>query len=232
MRLFCFPYAGAGSLVFRTWPQALPPQVEVISLLYPGRESRLRVPPLTSLPALVSAIATEMQPWLDRPFALFGHSLGGLIAFELARELRRRQAPLPLHLFVSGRRAAHVPEALPPIAPLPDPAFIAAIQQRYNGIPKVILEDAELMELFLPVLRADFTLLETYAYQPEPAFHFPISAFVGAQDPLTRPAEAAAWQAHTHQPVALHTFPGDHFYIQPQRLPLLQSISQALAVSI
>ena len=111
-RLFCFPYAGAGSMVYSSWPDGLPDHVEVISLLYPGRESCLRVSPFISMHPMINVLVEEIIPKLDRPFAFFGHSMGGLIAFELARELRRRQCSLPTHLFISSRRAPHLPSPL------------------------------------------------------------------------------------------------------------------------
>jgi medium-chain acyl-[acyl-carrier-protein] hydrolase len=227
LRMFCFPYAGAGSIVYRTWPDGLPSQIEVVSILYPGRESRLRVPPFNSMKPLIDALAAEMLPLLDRPFAFYGHSLGGLIAFELARELRRCQNPLPSHLFISSRRAPHLPDPLPHIAELRNDEFALAIQQRYNGIPKAIQQDPELLDIFLPILKADFSVLETYEYIQEPAFKFGISTYIGIQDTIVTLEDITAWQAHTYLPISIQSFPGDHFFIQSQRLPVLQSLSQA-----
>lgn len=229
LRLFCFPYAGAGPVVYRTWADGLPKNVEVISLLYPGRESRLREAPFVSIQSLLSALPVEIAPYLDRPFVFYGHSLGGLIAYGLARVLRSQSAPLPAHLFISSRRAAHLPDPHPPIHGLSDAAFADAIQQRYNGIPAVIRQDPELEALFLPVLKADFSILDTYQYTPEPAFDFPISAYGGLQDPGVTQEELSAWQHHTTQGFSLQMFPGDHFFIQSQRASLLQAISKDLA---
>jgi medium-chain acyl-[acyl-carrier-protein] hydrolase len=232
MRLFCFPYAGAGSMVYRTWPEGLPPQVEVVSILYPGRESRLRVPRIHSMKPLISALAAEIIPFLDRPFAFFGHSLGGLIAFELARELRRRHHPLPSHFFISSRRAPQLHDPLPPIASLENDAFALAVQRRYNGIPKIIQQDPELMEIFLPILKADFSVLETYEYIQEPAFDIGFSTYIGIHDTIVTLEDISAWQVHTNLPVSSQTFTGDHFYLQSQRLPLLQSLSLTLEKTI
>jgi medium-chain acyl-[acyl-carrier-protein] hydrolase len=231
LRLFCFPYAGAGAAAYRTWLAGLPPQVEVVSLLYPGRDSRLREAPFVSIQPLVQALQDEMGPYLDYPFAFYGHSLGGLVAYHLACTLRARGLPQPVHLFVSSRRAPHLPDLYPPTHALADDAFAEAIQQRYGGIPAVIRQDPELMALFLPILRADFSILETYHYRPEPAFDFPISVFGGLQDTTVKQDDLAAWRQHTQRGFTLRMFPGDHFYLQNQRKSLLQAISQGLADS-
>ncbi len=227
-RLFCFPYAGAGSMVYRTWPDGLPPQVEVVSILYPGRESRLRVTPCVTMQTMILALVEEILPKLDMPFAFYGHSLGGLIAFELTRELRRRQWSQPTRLFISSRRAPQLPDPNPPISHLSGDAFAQAIQKRYNGIPKIIQQDPDLMDIFLPILRADFSIFETYQYLQEPVLDIPISAYYGLQDHTITAQDVSAWQDQTHHPLSLQAFPGDHFFIQAQRLALLETLSQAL----
>jgi len=228
LRLFCFPYAGAGAVVYRTWPAGLPKDVEVISLLYPGRENRLSEVPFVSIQPLVQAILAEIVTYLDRPFAFYGHSLGGLVAFDLARTLRARDLPQPNHLFISSRSAPHLINPYPPIHALADNAFIEAVQQRYGGIPTIIREDPELLALFLPILKADFSILETYQFMVEPAFDFPISAFGGLQDTSITQDDLAAWRLHTNRSFTLQMFPGDHFYLQNQRESLLQAISREL----
>jgi surfactin synthase thioesterase subunit len=230
LRLFCFPYAGAGAGVYRTWPEGLLPQAEIVALQYPGRENRLREALYVSIQPLVRALADELLPLLNLPFAFYGHSLGGLIAFELARTLRQRQAPQPAHLFVSSRRAPHLPDPHPPLHTLEDAAFTQAVQQRYNGIPAVIRQDPELMALFLPTMKADFAILESYKYSPEPAFDFPITVYAGLQDPGLTPAELSAWRTYTTKSFSAKFFPGDHFFLQSQRLALLQAISNDLSV--
>src|SRR5262245_12023957 len=159
LRLFCIPYAGAGVVAYHSWPNYVPPDVEVCAIQLPGRDGRLREKPFVDLLALVDVLAKGLSPWLATPYALFGHSMGALIAYGLVRHLRQQSATPPVRLFVSGRRAPHVPSRQSPCHQLPDQEFIETLVQRYNGIPKAVLSEPELMSLFLPILRADFTLM-------------------------------------------------------------------------
>jgi medium-chain acyl-[acyl-carrier-protein] hydrolase len=228
LRLLCFPYAGGGVAVFRAWPSLLPAAIEVWALQLPGRDGRLREAIPAGLPALAAALADGLVPQLDRPFACFGHSMGALLAFEFARQLRQRGQAGPEHLLVSARRAPHLPRTEAPLHALPEGPFIEMLRQRYNGIPAAVLAEPELMQLFLPMLRADFRLIETYAYQSEEPLACPISAYGGAEDPWARPEELAAWQAQTRGAFHLQVFPGGHFYLQEALPQLLGSVSHAL----
>lgn len=228
LRLFCLPYAGAGAAAYRPWLAHLPPTVELLIVQLPGRESRLREQPFTHMQPLIEAVAPAVVPLLDRPYLLFGHSMGALIAFELARALRRRGAPAPSCLAVSGRRAPQLPDPDPPLHKLDDAWFVAAMVRRYNGIPKLILDDPELLRLFLPTMRADLTLIETYAYTPEPPLDCPIVAFGGRSDGRASLPELEAWGAQTLQPLGARQLPGDHFYLQGARAELLAAMLAAL----
>ncbi len=162
LRLFCFPYAGGAASLYRTWPQHLPPTIELCAVQLPGRENRIRESPYTNLVDLVAALLPNLLPVLDKPFALFGHSMGALIAYEVARQLQQHRQ-IPTHLLVSGRRAPVLPEpeALPHTLPS-DEAFLRELHRRYHNIPTVLFEETELRALFVPLLRADLTLVETY----------------------------------------------------------------------
>jgi medium-chain acyl-[acyl-carrier-protein] hydrolase len=230
-RLFCFPFAGAGAAAYWQWPSLLPAEVELCSLRLPGRENRLREPPCRRLDTLVEALVEAVGPHLELPFAFFGHSMGALIAFELARALRRRQLPMPSIVLVSGRRPPHLPERDPPLHPLPDSEFVAAVARRYNGIPASILHHAELLSLFVPILRADLELVETYTYRDEPPLDCPLSAFGGRQDDRSSETELGAWRLHTRAPFSLRMFPGDHFFLQTARAPLVQEVVRQLKVA-
>lgn len=227
LRLFCFPYAGGGALSFRTWPNGLSTTIEVCAVELPGRGTRMRLAPFTQLESLVEALAQALLPNLNKPFALFGHSMGGLVSFELARLLRRKYGLLPVHLFVSGRRAPQVPDLDPPIHALPEPAFLDELR-RYNGTPEAVLENKELMQLLLPILRADFAVLETYVYTTEPPLGCPITAFGGLQDCKVSCDHLEAWRNQTSASFSLQMLPGDHFFLNSAQALLLQSLTQHL----
>jgi medium-chain acyl-[acyl-carrier-protein] hydrolase len=229
LRLFCFPYAGGGASIYRQWPGLLPAQVEICPVTLPGREMRLREKAYTRLPPLVEALAEALLPALDKPFAFFGHSMGGLIAFETARALRRRGLPQPLHLFIAARPAPQLVRADPPLSHLPDAAFASELQRRYAGIPAAVLQDPELMALYLPILRADLELLETYHYQAEAPLDCPISTYGGMQDSMVTPDRIAPWQKQTAGSFSRALFPGGHFFLQSQQTPLLEGLGRTLA---
>lgn len=228
VRLFCFPYAGGGSALYRPWAAALPPTIELCVVQLPGREARMAEPAFTSAQALARALADALGPGDGVPRAFFGHSMGALIAFELARELRRRALPGPMHLFVSGHRAPHLPARGLPLHRLPDAAFAAHVQQ-LGGIPPEALRNPAFMALLMPMLRADLTLTETYAPAPEPPLECPITVFGGVEDAGAGHADLHAWAAHTRGGFAMRFFPGRHFFIQSAAPQLLQAIEHALA---
>lgn len=227
MRLFCLPYAGGNAAIFRPWPAALPPEIEVWGVELPGRGDRFKEPALTQLSPLLQSLRAALQPYLNLPFALFGHSMGALLSYELTRQLRQAAEPLPRHLFISGWHAPHLPERRAPIHQLPEPAFVEELRD-FNGTPEGVLQNAELRELFLPILRADFAITETYLYTPETPLPCPISAFGGLQDQTVSREELAAWRSQTHENFMLRLLPGDHFFLNSARPMLLQALAQDL----
>jgi medium-chain acyl-[acyl-carrier-protein] hydrolase len=227
LRLFCFPYAGAGASIFRTWSDGLPADVEVCPVQIPGRGTRLMETPFTQLSPLVQALAQALAPLLDKPFAFFGHSLGALVGFELARQLRRQSGVQPVRLFVSADRAPQIPHRDRPIHALPEEEFLQELR-RLNGIPGKVLEEAELMQIMLPVLRADFAVYETYVYSTEPPLDCPISTFGGLQDARVSRGDLEAWRDQTSGSFSLRMFPGDHFFLNTTQPLLLQALSQEL----
>lgn len=228
LRLFCFPYGGGGAMMMRPWQHRLPAGVELCLIQMPGRENRLRETPLTAIEPVLDAVHAAMRPLLDLPFAIYGHSLGALVGFETARRLRREDGLLPRRLLVSSRTAPQLPERRPQIHQLPDPEFLAQIRERYNGIPSAIVENAELLELFLPPLRADITILETYRYTPEPPLDTPISAFGGTRDHSVTEADLRPWAEQSSVSFDLRMFEGDHFFIQTQTASFLAEVSRLL----
>jgi medium-chain acyl-[acyl-carrier-protein] hydrolase len=227
LRLFCFPYAGTGPSIFRTWSDGLPADVEVCPVQFPSRGTRLMETPFTQLSPLVQALAQALVPLLDKPFAFFGHSLGALVSFELARQLRRQSGVLPAHLFVSADRAPQIPHRDRLIHALPEAEFLAELR-RLNGIPGKVLEEAELMQIMLPVLRADFAVYETYVYSAELPLNCPISTFGGLQDQRVSRGDLEAWRDQTSGSFSLQMFPGDHFFLNTTQPLLLQALSQEL----
>ena len=224
-RLFCFPYAGAAAHVFQTWPRFLPPDIEVIAIQPPGRGKRLREPMHTRMSTLCENAFSAIKPLLDKPFMFFGHSMGAMISFELARLLRRERQPLPSYLFVSGRRAMQVHEDEPRTYDLPEAEFIQELI-RLNGTPREVLEHRELLELMLPLLRADFELIHEYEYSPGPPFAFPITAFGGLEDSEISREQLEAWREQTTARFQLHMVPGDHFFIHSAREEILRIMSE------
>jgi surfactin synthase thioesterase subunit len=178
---------------------------------------------------LVDQVVDALRGWLDRPFALFGHSMGSTLAFELARRLRAQGAPSPIHLFVSGRRAPHLPDHDSPLHNLSEAALLDELVARYGAASSALLRDPELRPLLLPVLRADLEAVETYTYAVQPPLDCPINAFGGMADPRANAAQLAAWREHTTAAFLMRCFPGDHFYLQPGRVQVLAQVSSALS---
>ncbi len=227
VRLFCLPYSGAGANIFYPWSDVLPSSWEVCPVQLPGRGARMAEPLVDRLVPQVEALAAGIEPYFDRPFAIFGHSMGALLGFELARHLRRAAAPLPVHLFVSGHQAAQLPDRNPPLHALPNGQFLEKLRE-LNGTPEEVLQHQELLELLVPILRADFAVCETYVYQAEPPLPCPISAYSGLGDDYVNRHELEAWQAQTTAPVKVRMFPGDHFYLNSARPYLLQALAREL----
>lgn len=227
IRLFCFPYSGSGASIFFNWADGLPTTVEVWTAQLPGRGSRLSEPAFTELTSLVHTMAPRLLPFLDRPFGLFGHSMGALVGFELARHLRQTGGPKPIHLFLSGRSAPQLPPEEAPIYNLPETAFVEKLRQM-NGMAPEILASTELMQLLLPILRADFSVCETYLYRPEPPVDCSISAYGGVQDHDVSTDRLERWREQTIAAFSLHMFPGNHFFINTARQLVLKTMAREI----
>ena len=227
LRLFCFPYAGGGAPIFRSWPDKLPAAVEVCAIQLPGRGPRMMDKPFKRMPALVSALTDGLLPFFDKPFAFFGHSMGAWISFEVARRLQSKHSLEPLHLFVSGAGAPHMPSREHPIHDLPEDELREALK-RLNGTPKELLENDDLMQLLLPTLRADFSVCETYVYRNGSLLNCPITAFSGLQDRRLYRSDLKAWDAQTNSSLSIKMFPGDHFFLHTAEPLLLQLLNAEL----
>lgn len=228
LRLFCLPYAGGGAILYHAWAAALP-NVEVCPIQLPGRESRIREPALTRMSLLIDALTVAMRPYLSRPFAFFGHSMGALISFELARRLIMDGQPGPRHLFVAAHRAPQLRDSRPLLHTQPEPTFVEQVSIRYAALPKQIADDPELMRLFMPTLRADLAVCETYEYHEGAPLDCPISVFGGWQDNVVSCLDLDAWRLQTTAQFSVRMFAGDHFFIKGAKVELLRAISADLA---
>jgi len=205
----------------------LPTDVEVSPVHLPGRGRRSREKPFTELLPLAQASAAALSPHLERPYALFGHSVGAIIAFEVARELRRTGMPLPLCLFVSACRAPQLTFTRHRTHDLPSAELIGELR-RLNGTPAQILDSSEMMQFFLPIIRADLQMIQTYSYVAEAPLGCPISAFGGSCDVEETPELISAWREQTSSSFQLQMFAGDHFFVHSEHQHLLRTIAQQL----
>jgi surfactin synthase thioesterase subunit len=209
--LFCLPYAGGSALsVFRSWAQRLPDTIDLRPVELPGRGGRIREPVISRWESVLDDVLATMRQ-TGAPCALYGHSLGALLAFECARRLRRDGGPEVVELFVSGHRAPHLPRSVPTMHDLPRAEFIARLRD-YEGTPEVILQDVDLMDLFEPILRADFTLSECYTFTDDGPLDCPIVVFGGRDDPYADLAALYAWERHTTAECSVQVYPGGHFF--------------------
>lgn len=227
VRLFCLPHAGGGALLFRDWPAALA-GVDVWPVELPGRGTRFREPALLDAASVARPLADEMRPLLDRPYALFGQSMGAVIAFELARTLRRDGAPAPALFVAASRNCPCVPDPRPKIHALPDDEFDVALR-RFGGTPEVVLQDRDMMELFRPTLRADFTVAETYRYVPDAPFDCDVCVYAGDGDDLVDDDGLAAWRREFTGRVTSRRFAGGHFFVQKSRDAVLRALADDLS---
>ncbi len=209
--------------MYRRWRGRLPEAIEICPIQLPGREGRVRERPIEDLDELVASIAGAISGVLDLPFVLFGHSMGAMLGFEVARRLRDQELPTPRALIVSGRRAPHVPNPDPPIGDLPDDGFLEEIRQ-LNGIPDGVLQSAELVELILPALRADYRMCETREHQAGAQLDCPIFAYGGLSDAKVDRPSLDAWREHTTGPFVIRMFQGDHFFLNDPRSMFRQAL--------
>lgn len=213
VRLYCLPFAGGAASAYRSWGDLMGADVEVTAVQLPGREMRLREPPFDRVEPLVTAVADVLEGVGDRrPYAVFGHSMGALIGFELVRELRRRGRPLPVALVASGRNAPHLPPRDPLMHPLPHDQFVDRLR-RFEGTPEAVLEHQELMAMLVPLLRADFAVNEAYTHRPEAPLEMPLLAMGGVEDEEATPEGVGEWSGYTTGPFDLKIYPGGHFFL-------------------
>jgi surfactin synthase thioesterase subunit len=229
LRLYCLPYAGSSASVYVRWKRRLPAWVEVTPVELPGRGRRRSEPLETTVDGVLARIANDVRPAPGQAFALFGHSLGAILAFELCHRLEQHAGLSPAVVFVSGRRAPGSGDrASQPVAE--SDAELRRELARLGGTPASVLADPELMELALPVLRADFRVVASHVGEPERTVRAPLVALGGAADDATR-GTLAGWRAHTESEFSLHVLPGGHFFIHASEAALLSIVQQRLELS-
>lgn len=226
-RLFCFPYAGGTAMIFRSWPRYLPAEIEVCAVQYPGRGSRIAEGLNEDVEQMVNSSYDKLQPFMNKPFAFFGHSMGALVSYEFARRLQREQRPGPFGLFVSGCTAPHIRQIDEVTYNLPEPEFIAELR-KLQGTPPEVLDNKELMQLMLPIIRADFKVSQTYEYVPGPPLECPIRAFGGLKDEQVAREKVEGWGEHTSASFRAQMLPGDHFFLNTSQPLLTRIITQEL----
>jgi medium-chain acyl-[acyl-carrier-protein] hydrolase len=225
-RLILLPYAGGGANTYRLWPAMMPSDIDVRPVQLPGRERRFSEPPIASMDALLDALVSALRPLLDLPFALFGHSMGACIAHALTLRLNDLGLPQPFLLIASGHEAPQLPRRRPSLHTLAEPEFLAGLR-RLNGTPPEVLENRELLDLVLPMLRADFALVGEY--RPEPRhLTCPIMVLGGETDTETTPEGLAAWSACTTAPTRVAMLPGGHFFPDTARAAVVETVTAAL----
>lgn len=231
LRLVCFPFAGGGPATFNSWADELPPDIgrltELCSIQFPGRKVNDRSNLVMRLEPLLEALLPALISRLDVPFVFFGHSMGALVSFELARHLRRLAMQGPAHLIVSGHRAPQLPGPHRAIHELPYEEFVARLRD-LGGTPEELLQDSELMELFTPILRADLAICETYRYVNEEPLDCSITAFGGHDDRKVSREELVAWEAMSRRSFSIQMFPGDHFFLHSARTPVVMALGRDL----
>lgn len=220
-RLMCFHHAGGGPSAFREWQRHCPPDTEVWAVALPGREARITESPLHKLQDLAAAVV-EVLP-LDKPFAFFGHSMGGLIAFEVARQLHERQLVVPQHMFVSACPAPHLCHRIRSRADLSD-AELLQLMNGFGGTPKEIMGSVEYLEMVMSTLRADFNLIDSYLLPEACCSRFRITTYVGTSDENVRLESVAAWDRWATREFSCHGFEGGHFYLNEQREALIRDL--------
>lgn len=241
LRLFCFPSAGGGASMYVPWINAFAPDIEVYPVQLPGRESRMKVPPCSQFDELIQQLCEALLPHFTAPlvgtrliasgasgipFAFFGHSMGALISFGLTQQLLKRGYPLPAHLLLSAYRAPQIPNP-ESLHTLPDELLVRKMIE-LNGTQRGVLEDPELRQLILPLMRADFSICETYHHTASEPLAIPITAFGGEEDTRAGRDVLAAWREQTSKQFRLHLLPGGHFYFRTTPQPLWQLVKQEL----
>ena len=226
-RIFAFPYSGAGSSIFHSWAKKMESSgIQLVGVQLPGRENRFGENLIDDLPSLLENILQEIRNLTDKPYAFFGHSMGGLIAYELSRKIHAENLHLPKHLYVSAFRSPELENTNRPMAILNDDDFLSEIVN-YGGMPNEVLENKEFLEIFLPILRADFLLTEYYSYKEGSILTIPISVFSGSEDNIVHPEQMNNWKSKTNKEFNHYKYCGKHFFINDHVDSIIEKLKGA-----
>lgn len=232
MRLFCLPYAGGAATIYHRWQSSIPDDVEVCPVELPGRLSRLREPPYDDIVPLVAALGDALDPLLDRPFAIFGYSMGALIAFEWARDIARRRGIEPAHVIVGARGAPHLPSSIVHVTrTMTDRELLARILDLYGARIQAVVADPDMAAIVLRIMRADLGLLDAYRYMDGAPLRAPITVLGGARDTIVSRDALGEWARHTRGPFTLRLFDGDHFFLHSEEQAVIATVAGALGVA-
>jgi medium-chain acyl-[acyl-carrier-protein] hydrolase len=226
-RLFCFHFAGGEASAFRDWANDLPENVEVVAIQLPGRAERHREQPFTDMRKLVVELYDAIHPFLDKPYFFFGHSLGATVAYELTARIQALGRAMPLHVMLSASQAPTADRRILRTSTLSDDEFSDHLRM-YCGTPEVVIRDRSFFNAYLPRLRADFALIESYACPSRSSLQCPVSAYGGSDDPWIPESSVAGW-GFCADTFDYRLFPGGHFYIRESRTELLQSLRKSIA---
>jgi surfactin synthase thioesterase subunit len=228
-QMLCLPHAGGSASFYYPVSRALAPSVEVLSVQYPGRQDRRHEPLIGSVPELTDQIVAAVRATVDRPLAVFGHSMGATLGFEVVRLLEGAGMQVSV-LFVSGRRAPSTPREEPDYRQYTDADIIRELRS-LNGTEGNLLHDDETLQMILPSVRNDYLVIRDYRFVPGPPLRCPVVALNGEEDPKVTAAEAEAWREHTSGPFDLQMFPGGHFYLISQAASVIGTVARHLGVS-
>lgn len=226
-RLFCFPYAGGSATAYASWEALLPSHVELVAIQFPGRANRLNESLLVSVDALAQHVAQSIPPMLDRPYLIYGHSLGSAVSFELLHALKVHGLQPPLHYLCGARRAPHLPPRIRPIHDYPMEQFKSELKN-LNGTPDAVLNNADLMDIFAPILRTDFKAAYCYHREPRIKLDIPASVFGGARDDKVAVEDLNGWQDHFEKTVDVRIFEGGHFFMDENRELVVRAVCDAI----
>jgi len=229
-RLFCFPYAGGSASAFLPWEDLLPAHIELVAIQPPGRANRLDESLLTSVVEIAEQLARAIPPLLDRPYLTYGHSMGSIVSFELLHLLKASSLPLPRRYFGAARQAPQVPRRIAPFYDYPLEEFKTELK-RFGGTPDAVLENADLMEMLVPMLRTE--LRAAYAYRREPGekLECDVSIFGGALDEIVLPQELPGWQEHFLKRMDFRLFEGSHFFMEDNKELVVGAICESIGLS-